>query len=124
MTEDRPPTSELIASKIRVPTAREELTERPRLLDQLVGSAGPIVLVSAPSGYGKSTLLQHWAAREHRPVAFVRLDRAESDPVLFWRYVVAVLKTVEPDLVADADRELQGGMPLVDDVVVPRLLNA
>ncbi len=124
MTEAHQSTRELIASKIRVPKAREELTERTRLLDQLVGGAGPIVMVEAPSGYGKSTLLQQWAAREHRPVAFVRLDRAESDPVLFWRYVVAALKTVEPDLVTEADRELQGGMPLVDDIVVPRLLNA
>jgi len=124
MTGDRPSTSELIASKIRAATAREEFTERPRLLNQVVGSAGPIVLVSAPSGYGKSTLLQHWAAREHRPVAFVRLDRAESDLVLFWRYVVAALRAIEPDLSGEADEELQGGMPLVDDIAVPRLLNA
>jgi len=124
MAEARPSTTELIASKIRVQTVRKELTERPRLLEQLVDGASPIVLIAAPSGYGKSTLLQQWAAHEHRPVAFVRLDQAESDPVVFWRYVVAALKTIEPDLVAEANEELGGSMPLIDDVVVPRLLNA
>ena len=123
MTGARPPETELIGSKVSVPTAREELLERSRLLEQLVGKARPIVMIEAPAGYGKSTLLQQWAAREHRPVAFVRLDQAESDPVLFWRYLVAALKTIEPDLVGEADRELQGQMPLIDDVVVPRLLN-
>jgi LuxR family maltose regulon positive regulatory protein len=124
MIEALPPSTELIASKYRVPTAREGLAERTVLLDQIVGNPIPIVLIEAPAGYGKSTLLQQWSAREHRPVAFVRLDQAESDVVLFWRYVVAALKTIEPDLVADADQELQGLMPLIDDVVVPRLLNA
>jgi LuxR family maltose regulon positive regulatory protein len=123
MTGARPPAHELIASKIRVPTAREQLTERARPLERLVGATDPVVLIEAPAGYGKSTLLQQWAVREHRPVAFVRLDRAESDSVVFWRYVVAALKTVEPDVVAEVDRQLQGPLPLVDDVV-PRLLNA
>jgi LuxR family maltose regulon positive regulatory protein len=116
--------TELIASKYRVPTAREEILVRTRLLEQLAGKSRPIVLIRAPAGYGKSTLLQQWAACEPRPVAFVRLDQAESDLVLFWRYLVAALKTIEPDLVGEADRELQGRMPLIDDVVVPRLLNA
>jgi len=96
MAEALLPASEFIASKTRVPTARGELLERTRLLEQLVGKEHPIVLIEAPAGYGKSTLLQQWAAREPRPVAFVRLDQAESDLVLFWRYLVAALKTIEP----------------------------
>ena len=115
---------ELIASKTRVPPARKEFIERTRLLEPLVDGAGPIVVIEAPAGYGKSTLLEQWAAREPRPVAFVRLDRSESDPVLFWRYMVAAVKPIAPEAVAQAERELNGAAPLVEDVAVPRFLNA
>ena len=50
--------TELIVSKTRVPAAREEFIERPRLLGPLLAGAGPIVVIEAPAGYGKSTLLQ------------------------------------------------------------------
>jgi ATP/maltotriose-dependent transcriptional regulator MalT len=57
MSGARRSTSEFIASKTRVPAPREEFTVRPRLLEQLIGSAGPMVKIEAPAGYGKSTLL-------------------------------------------------------------------
>ena len=103
-----PRPTEIIASRLRVPAARTEFTVRSRLLEQLIGVTSPIVKIEAPAAFGKSTLLQQWATSEHRPVAFVRLGWAESDPVVFWRCVVAALKTVDPDLVRAAQQELAG----------------
>ena len=118
------PGEELIRSKLRIAPLRPESIARARLTDELAAYEGGVVLISSPAGYGKSTMLQQWATSESRPVAFVRLDGSESDPVMFWRYVAAALETIDPALVADAQRELGGSAPLVDDVVVPRLLNA
>ena len=53
------------------------------------------VLVTAPAGYGKTTLLAQWAAAERRPVAWVSLDARDSDPVVFLRHVLAAVTRVE-----------------------------
>ncbi len=109
----------LVRSKLRVTLLRPEVVSRTRLTEMLVGYEGGVVLAHSPAGYGKSTLLQRWAAGETRPVAFVRLDGTESDPVVFWRYVAAALETIDPAQVTDAQRELGGSAPLIDNVVVP-----
>ena len=60
--------------------------------------SGRLVLVWAPAGWGKTVLLAQWrrAERGHRPFAWVSLDPADDDPVRFWNYVVAALRTVVP----------------------------
>ena len=115
---------ELISTKMQPPPVPAQVLPRERLVEQLTASATPVVMVRAPAGYGKSTLLAQWAAAETRPLAWVGLDRAESDPVLFWRYVAGALDASEPALVAEARRELAGAAPRIDQVVVPKLLNA
>ena len=115
---------ELISTKMQPPPVPAQVLPRERLVGQLTASATPVVLVRAPAGYGKSTLLAQWAAVETRPLAWLGLDRSESDPVLFWRYVVEALAATEPALVAEARRELSGAAPRIDQVVVPKLLNA
>ena len=115
---------ELISTKMQPPPVPAQVLPRERLVGQLTASATPVVLVRAPAGYGKSTLLAQWAAAETRPLAWVGLDRSESDIVLFWRYVAGALGAIEPALVAEARRELSGAAPRIDQVVVPKLLNA
>lgn len=92
----------LLETKLRVPRRRQGWVPRPRLVERLdrgVGSA--LTLVSAPAGFGKTTLLTEWlagwtagAGAGGRSVAWVSLDRRDDDPALFWRYVVAALQTV------------------------------
>ena len=92
-----------------VPRARPGLVVRPRLLERL-GSAGAakLTLVSAPPGFGKTTLLAEWARSASGAsgrVAWLSLEQGDNDPGSFWPYVVASLEAVVPSVSA-AGREL------------------
>ena len=75
-------------SKVKTPWLRDEVVARPRLTDSLVGNSGHLVFMSAPPGFGKSTLLAQWAALDPRPFAFVSLESTENDPAELWASIV------------------------------------
>jgi LuxR family maltose regulon positive regulatory protein len=79
----------LLESKYRVPGRRRGAVARPRLEERL--GAAALTLVSAPAGFGKTTLLTEWLA-DAPAVAWLSLDGRDNDPALFWRYVVAALR--------------------------------
>lgn len=87
-------TEELLLSKLSLPRLYASLVERPRLLALLdAGLERKLTLISAPAGFGKTTLLRQWIAgytsRHGLPsVAWVSLDVGDNDPVRFWRYVI------------------------------------
>ena len=70
----------LLDAKISVPEHRDGMVSRADLVERARGSQCSIVGVTAPAGYGKSTLLAEWAHSEDRPVAWVSLDRFDDDP--------------------------------------------
>jgi LuxR family transcriptional regulator, maltose regulon positive regulatory protein len=87
----------LLATKLHVPRPRPGFLPRPRLTERLVeGMAGDLVLVCAPAGFGKTSLLADWVRRGQRPVAWLSLDAGDNDPARFWRYVAAALDRVRP----------------------------
>ncbi|TAK33461.1 MAG: helix-turn-helix transcriptional regulator [Chloroflexota bacterium] len=89
----------LLATKISPPLARPELVSRPRLLARLLkGLQGKLTLISAPAGFGKTTLLGQWSLHVGCPVAWVSLDAADNDPTRFWTYVISALQTLYPSL--------------------------
>lgn len=96
------------------------LVERPRLLDRLEQSTASLVLLNAPSGYGKSVLLAQWAARDPRPFASITLGDAHNDPVLLLELVVGALDRIEP-LPGDVAAALAAPEPDIEGVVLPRL---
>ncbi|WP_234816326.1 LuxR C-terminal-related transcriptional regulator [Mycolicibacterium agri] len=88
------------------------------------GRFGKLTLLSAPVGWGKTTLLAQWASGEdedHR-FAWLSLDSSDNDPVWFWMYVVAALQTVSPGVGARAVELLRMAADPVQ-VVLPTLLN-
>ena len=86
----------LLKTKLYVPPARPELVPRPRLVERLnEGMTRKLTLVSAPAGFGKTTLLSEWVASTKRPVARVSLDRGENAPVRFWAYFIAALQRAQ-----------------------------
>ena len=88
---------EVVDSKIRVPTPPAGTVSRTALVNRLrAAGAFPLVLVVAPAGYGKTTLLSQWANRDARPFAWVSLDQGDDDPVTLLRHVAAALDRVEP----------------------------
>jgi ATP/maltotriose-dependent transcriptional regulator MalT len=111
----------LLGTKLGVPRLRSSTIERTGLLARLASHGGPVVVV-APPGFGKSTLLRQWRQAAERPLAWVSLDAGDNDPVLLWNYVVAALQAIEPGV----PLTLPAG-PLSEhdfvDAIVPRLLN-
>ena len=96
---------QLLATKFFIPSSSHALILRPRLLRLLMKSLEcPLTLVSAPAGFGKTTLLSNWVHSlppERARVAWVSLDEADNEPVLFWRYVLTALDRALPGLCAE-----------------------
>jgi LuxR family maltose regulon positive regulatory protein len=87
----------LLATKLYLPRPQPGFVSRPRLVGQLdQGLVGPLTLICAPAGFGKTALLADWARRGRRPVGWLSLDAGDNDPARFWRHVVAVLEGVRP----------------------------
>ena len=105
----------LLETKLHVPRWRRNLVARPRLSERLSrGAEAALTLVSAPAGFGKTTLLAEWlavAAAGGRSVAWLSLDQRDNDPALFWTYVVAALNTGSPAGGAGAFSLLQPPQP-------------
>jgi LuxR family maltose regulon positive regulatory protein len=87
----------LLTTKLYIPPVRPNLVSRPRLiqrLDEGVRLGHRLTLVSAPAGFGKTTLLSEWAAAVEGPVAWISLDQDDDEPGRFLGYLVAALQTV------------------------------
>ena len=118
-------TQPLVATKLYVPTARAGLVARERLLLRLEEGAGKrLTLVSAPAGFGKTTLLASWlaASTRDRTVAWLSLDAADSEPTLFWAGVAAALDDAISRR-STGEPAQQSPSPNSADVTVSALLN-
>ena len=88
------PTS-ILTTKLYIPRPRLKAVSRPHLLTRLnEGLQGKLTLISAPAGFGKTTLVSAWVALMGRPVAWLSLDEGENDPARFLAYFVAALQTI------------------------------
>jgi ATP/maltotriose-dependent transcriptional regulator MalT len=88
-------TTRLLRTKLSIPPVRAELVPRPRLLARLnEGLAGKLTLISAPAGFGKTTLLACWAKGCRLPVTWLSLDESDNEPVRFITYLIASLEKV------------------------------
>lgn len=91
----------VLATKLYIPPPGVRTISRPRLIERLdQGEQYKLTLVSAPAGFGKTTLVSTWIAGQNHPVAWVSLDEADSDPARFMRYVVTALQSVIPEFSA------------------------
>jgi LuxR family transcriptional regulator, maltose regulon positive regulatory protein len=115
----------LLGTKVHVPAGGDRLVHRPALLDALAaGRRRKLMLLSAPAGWGKTTLLAQWAssAQEDQRFSWLSLDTSDNDPVWFWMYAVAALQRAKPELTTrTAELLAMGADPL--QVVLPTLFN-
>ena len=80
-----------------VPVLRPGLVSRTALVNRLrANTAAPVVTITAPVGYGKTTLLAQWAARDARPFAWVSVDASDADPGVLLRRVAAAIEPIQP----------------------------
>ncbi len=119
----------ILATKLAIPPSRPSVVVRPRLIDRLdEGVRGRLTLVSAPAGFGKTTIISEWAAGlrrvqpEVRP-AWLSLDEGDSDPARFLASLVAALRTVAADVGEGVVDMLQSPQPPPIEALLTALLN-
>ena len=118
--------SELLATKLYAPRPRPGVVSRPRLLALLErGTQSRLTVISAPPGFGKSTLLADWlgSSTTQRSVGWVSLDPADNDAATFWTYVIAACETASPASGTTARSTLTSSQAPIDSVLTA-LLNA
>jgi LuxR family maltose regulon positive regulatory protein len=121
-SETWPPS--LLQTKLNVPPVRPELVPRPRLIERLnAGFHCKLTLISAPAGFGKTTLLSEWAMGCGRPVAWLSLDGGDNDPVRFWAYFIAALQREQAEIGKAALMMLQSPQPPAAEVFLTGLIN-
>jgi LuxR family maltose regulon positive regulatory protein len=120
----------LLETKLFVPRSPRGLVPRSRLTQRLDrGAASKLMLVSAPAGFGKTTLLAEWLAAgpaaptDERSPAWLSLDGGDNHPASFWTYVIAALRTVAPGIGADTLALLQASHPPAIETVLTTLVN-
>ena len=111
-------------TKLYLPPARQTLVDRPVLLDQLKeGLRGKLTLVSAPAGFGKTSLVAAWRKEADTPLAWFSLDEEDNEPVRFLDYLIGALQMVDEDLGDESAELLKRSTTPPLKVVLTSLLN-
>jgi LuxR family maltose regulon positive regulatory protein len=124
----------ILATKLYIPPPRAKIVLRPRLIERLdegLSAGGKLTLISAPAGFGKTTLISEWLADRKRPVAWLLLDEGDNDPTRFLTYLVAALQTlalskaegITVNIGAGALAVLQSPQPPPTESILTALLN-
>ena len=115
---------QLLNTKLYIPPHRSGLVSRPHLYDRLnEGLNQKLTLVSAPAGFGKSTLVTSWLEERGHKAAWLSLDQGDNDPARFWTYMIAAIQTILPG-VGDEARQVASAPQLqTTEPVVVSLIN-
>src|SRR5262245_25248616 len=117
-------TPALLATKLYRPRQTQAVVVRPRLNERLdQGLAGPLTLISAPAGFGKTTLLAHRLNQLVLPSAWLALDAHDDTPPTFLRYLVAALHGVDPAIGAQLVPLMELSDSVLPQAVIGMLLN-
>jgi LuxR family maltose regulon positive regulatory protein len=116
----------ILATKLYIPPPRPQVVLRPRLTERLnegLPAGRKLTLISAPAGFGKTTLVSEWVEALTRPTAWLSLDEGENDPARFLAYLTAALQTIAPNIGASALGMLQSPKPPPTESILTTLLN-
>src|SRR6266568_4655260 len=114
----------LLATKVQRPRLRPATIYRAHLVERLQqGMEGACTLLSAPVGFGKTTLLAAWLAASGTPAAWLSLEPEDNEPVRFLSYVIAALQTLDPSIGGHALALLHTPQPAPLETVLVLLTN-
>lgn len=108
----------MLLTKLHIPPAGINVVHRPAQFEQLnSGLQGKLILVSAPAGYGKTTLLSDWINQNKIPAAWLSLDTSDNDPTIFLSYVISGIQTIQQEFGQSALRLLSSpNSPSVESI--------
>ena len=121
-----PMSAPILATKLYIPPPRAKIVLRLRLIERLnegLSSGDNLTLISAPAGFGKTTLLSEWITGCQRPAAWLSLDEGDNDPARFVTYLVAALQAIVPNLGEGVQAALQSPQPPATEAILTTLLN-
>ncbi|HSV85147.1 MAG TPA: hypothetical protein VLH85_01135, partial [Levilinea sp.] len=114
----------LLLTKLYIPPPRPKIVPRPRLIERLnEGLHRKLTLISAPAGFGKTTLVSEWVAGCGRPVVWLSLDEGDNDPTRFLMYLVSALRMIAPKMGAGVLAALQSPQPPSIESILTSLVN-
>ncbi len=114
----------ILSTKLFIPPPQPRAVIRPRLLERLDdGLHRKLTLISAPAGFGKTTLVSEWLASCNRPAAWLSLDDEDSDPTRFLMYVIAAVQRVAPEVGAGLQGSLISLQPPSPESILTVLIN-
>jgi LuxR family maltose regulon positive regulatory protein len=115
---------QLLRTKFYVPPIRSIQIARPRLIDLINGGLDKaLILISAPAGYGKTTLVSRWLKETKITSAWLSLDNGDNDPIRFLQYLLTTLLPIAPGIENDLLGMLQGIQPAQFENVINQLVN-
>jgi LuxR family maltose regulon positive regulatory protein len=114
----------LLTTKLHTPPTRSQLVRRPRLTSRMnAGSQGKLTVVSAPAGFGKTTLLSEWVRQSERPSAWVSLDDGDNELVRFLTYLIAALQGLDEGIGVDTQAALGASQTPPVETLITILIN-
>lgn len=114
----------MLTTKLYIQPTRPELVPRPRLIERLnAGLQHKLTLISAPAGFGKTTLLSEWVSQSELAVSWVSLDEGDNDPIHFLSYLTAAIQTIEPSIGKGVLGALQSPQPPSLEALLTALIN-
>jgi LuxR family transcriptional regulator, maltose regulon positive regulatory protein len=122
--QHRTPLHPLLATKLHVPRPRTQLVSRAHLVERLQqGMEGLLTLVSAPAGFGKTTVLAQWLTESDMAVVWLSLEVEDNDATRFLTYLIAALQTLDAQVGISALEMLCTPQPASPEVVLTLLAN-
>jgi LuxR family maltose regulon positive regulatory protein len=115
-----------LVTKLYIPPPRPKVVSRPRLINQLnesIFSGRKLTLISAPAGFGKTTLVSEWVLGWGRPTAWLSLDEGDNDSTRFLTYLIAALQMIAPYIGKGMVGVLQSPLPPPTETILTTLLN-
>lgn len=114
----------ILATKLYIPPPRPKAVLRTRLIEQMNAGMGcKLTLISAPPGFGKTTLVSEWVAGCERPVAWLSMDKGDNDPTRFLTYLVAALQTIAGNMGEGVLNVIQSPQPPPTESILTALIN-
>src|SRR4030042_5175459 len=116
----------ILATKLYIPPPRSKIVLRPRLIERLnegLSASCKLTLISAPAGFGKTTLVSGWVADCDQKVSWLSLDEGDNDPTRFLTYLVSALQTIAANIEKGVLAILQSPQPPSTESILIALLN-